>query len=464
MRVLIECPYCESRLEIDADSAQSNIKCQLCKNEFDAATNQVKKAQPGVTPVARQIPTIDTQPPPVARPVSNSPPVAKVISVSEASQSPPAEPQLETADDTSSFSTGITRSTLARARLKRKRSLAGPIIMGIAVIASAIALIIVLVNLQSDEKQTAQKRVSDVDTSEVDEKGEESSTSDKAANNKSKEGRSPNKSKKTEGDETNIFRDKGVSDDVIEPPVNAPPDKPPKLPAYSFFSLNDVEQFWRTNSNFVVRLRVDLGSTSHYVSGAIVDRRGWVATSLAGVQNAKEIEVQIASEDLRAFGGVRLDAIDSIRGVLAVDPEHDLVLLSINRELVRSLSEVELGSTESLVGGVHLLQCSAPGKQNFAWPKEVRFSRRQKYENLDFDFQAQVDEQKLDRGLDYMIHNGYTDTCVGAPLLDQNGKMFGLNSAINDRSTNVLMIPAEAIKALSATVNGDVTGLSTLAK
>ena len=42
--------------------------------------------------------------------------------------------------------------------------------------------------------------------------------------------------------------------------------------------------------------------------------------------------------------------------------------------------------------------------------------------------------------------------------------MFGLNSAINDKSKNVIVIPAEAIKALSDTVNGDVAELSTLAK
>ena len=68
------------------------------------------------------------------------------------------------------------------------------------------------------------------------------------------------------------------------------------------------------------------------------------------------------------------------------------------------------------------------------------------------------------RGLDYIFHDGYTDTCVGAPLLDQNGMMFGLNSAINDKSKKVIVIPAEAIKALSDTVNGDVAELSTLAK
>ena len=452
MRVLIECPYCESRVEIDASSAQTTMKCQLCKNDFDAATNQVKKVQPGAAPVARQIPTIDTQPPPVARPISSSPPVAKVISATQESQASPLEPATETADTTAPFSTGITRSTKTRARLKRKRSLAGPIIMGIAVIASAIALVVVLMNVQPDKKQTASKSVS-----EVEKEDEESSPSDDSEKNGSEMDRS-------ESAESSIFRDKGVSDDVVEPPVNAPPDKPPKLNQYSFFSQNDVEQFWRTNSNFAVRLRVDLGSTSHYVSGAIVDRRGWVATSLAGVQNAKEIEIQIASEDLRAFGGVRLDSIDSVRGVLAVDPAHDLVLLSINRELVRSLSEVELGSSESLVSGAHLIQCSPPGTENFVWPKEVRFSRRKKYDDLDFDFQTQVDDQNFNRGLDYIFHDGYTDTCVGAPLLDQNGMMFGLNSAINDKSKNVIVIPAEAIKALSDTVNGDVAELSTLAK
>ena len=453
MKVVIECPYCESRLEIASSLAQSKVKCQLCKNEFDAATNQVKAA-----PVAKPTPALGAQPP-VARPVSSPPPIAKVISGVEAEpQGAPVGQDLGAAEPV--FSTGITRSTITRARLKRKRSPLIPIIMGLAVLASAIALVVVLSNIESGKEQTAQKSTAKADDKKDDETEQEVPSG--LPGSESKQEKSPNaKGKEKTG--SSIFRDNGVSDAVVEPPTNAPPDKPPKLSAYGYFSLEDIERFWRTNSNFVVRLKVDLGSTSHYVSGIIVDRRGWVATSLAGVQNAKEIEIQVASDNLREFGGIRLSSTDSVQGVLAKDPEHDLVLLAINRELVRSLSEVPIGSTESLVEGVHLIQCSAPGKENFAWPNEVRFSRSQKYNELDFDFKTQVDDQKFNRGLDYFFHNGYSDTCVGAPLLDQKGTLFGINSSINDTSSKVMIIPAEAIKALAASEIDGVMGLSTLA-
>ena len=453
MKVVIECPYCESRLEIALSLAQSKVKCQLCKNEFDAATNQVR----AVAPLEKPTPALGAQPP-VARPVSSSPPIAKVV---EASPQVAPEVQDLGAAESPTFSTGITRSTITRARLKRKRSPLIPIIMGLTVLASAIALVVVLSNIESGKKQVAQNDTVKGDDEKEGESEQEVSAELPGSDSKQEVRAKTLANAKTE---SSIFRDNGVSDTVVEPPTNAPPDKPPKLSVYSYFSLEDIERFWRANSNFVVRLKVDLGSTSHYVSGIIVDRRGWVATSLAGVQNAKEIEVQIASDNLRAFGGIRLNSTDSVQGVLAKDPEHDLVLLAINRELVRSLSEVPIGSTDSLVEGAHLIQCAAPGKENFAWPNEVRFSRRQKYEDLYFDFKTQVDDQKYNRELDYIFHNGYSDTCVGAPLLDQKGMLFGINSSINDRSSKVMVIPAEAIKALAASEVDDVMGLSTLAK
>ena len=449
---MIECPYCESRVEIDSSLAQSKVKCQLCKNEFDAATNQVKAVAPDVKPT----PALSA-PPPVTRPVSSTPPIAKVLSGAERESQGASVAQNSGAAESPAFSTGITRSTVTRARLKRKRSPVVLILMGLAVLASAIALVVVLSNIDSGKKQIAKKGTSKVGDKKDDETEQELS----AELSKQED---PTKTIGKEKAGSSIFRDGGVSDDVVEPPTNAPPDKPPKLSTYSYFNLEDIERFWRTNSNFVVRLKVDLGSTSHYVSGIIVDRRGWVVTSLTGVQNAKEIEVQIASDNLHAFGGIRLNSTDSVQGVLAKDPEHDLVLLAINRELVRSLSEVPIGSTDSLVEGAHLIQCAAPGKENFAWPNEVRFSRRQKYEDLDFDFKTQVDDQKYNRELDYIFHNGYSDTCVGAPLLDQKGMLFGINSSINDRSSKVMVIPAEAIKALAASEVDDVMGLSTLAK
>ena len=148
MKVLIECPYCESRLEIALSLAQSKVKCQLCKNEFDAATNQVR----AVAPLEKPTPALGAQPP-VARPVSSPPPIAKVV---EASPQVAPEVQDLGAAESPTFSTRIARSTITRARLKRKRSLLVPIITGLAALDSAIALVVVLSNIESGKKQAAQ--------------------------------------------------------------------------------------------------------------------------------------------------------------------------------------------------------------------------------------------------------------------------------------------------------------------
>ena len=446
MKVLIECPFCENRFEIESTQSQPKIKCGLCKNDFEFASNRVQES-PLKVAVVKQTPPQ----PPLAQPVASSPPMAQAVSG--------ASPDL-VQPESGSIATGITRSTRTRARLKRKKSLVGPIIMGAAVIISAIALFVVLAFFQPDQKkQTAKNNSPATETEDTtSETGEENGT-EQNQQPKSAEGPDAPDSK---GTKSSVFRGEGVSDDVVEPPTNAPPDKPPKMPSYSYFSSRQVEDFWRKTHNHVVRLKVDLGSSSHYVAGTIVDRRGWVVTSLSGVKNAQEIEVQNAAEDLQKFNGVRLDSTDSVRGVLAQDPVHDLVILSINRELVRSLSEVKIRDTDSVVGGLYLLQCSPPGTENFAWPKEVLFSRRKKFDDLDFEFQSRVEDLKFSQQIEYMLHNGYSDTCVGAPLLDEQGQVFGINSSINDKSTNVIAIPGEAIKELMATVSGDAEDISTL--
>ena len=55
-----------------------------------------------------------------------------------------------------------------------------------------------------------------------------------------------------------------------------------------------------------------------------------------------------------------------------------------------------------------------------------------------------------------------SEMCIRDRLLDEQGQVFGINSSINDKSTNVIAIPGEAIKELMATVSGDAEDISTL--
>lgn len=445
MTILIECPVCENRFRLDTEQAkQKSTQCAMCKNSFDVASNQAPHNEPvTVAPVAASIPaqSEDEQPMVLAKPdpAPSSIPVAQSVPTT-----PVGKPQFE-----------VAKSTRARAMIRRRKSPAVPIILGFAALFSAVGLIIVF-NYVDPLRKPEVKEEEFVDLNKLGEK-------EAAALKQKKSAKDGSASSGTQNETGSVFRTDGKSDEVEEPPVNAPPDKPPRYPVYRYFNKSQIDDFWDNNHRHFVRLRVTRPDSSRYVPATIVDVRGWVVTSLSAVRNAQEIEVQNAAAKIHEFNGVRLDSTDLIRGVIATDPAHDLVLLSINRALVTSLTDVKIGKTDSMVGGKYLVQCACPGGKNWVWPKETQLARQKPVEEMNFDMKSQIEELKLDESTKYLMHTGYVDTSIGAALFSIEGELVAINTSVTDESRNVMAVPAEVLKELLANATDEPMALSTLA-
>lgn len=447
MKILVECPICENRFEIAAEQSQSkSVACNLCNNSFEHSANRVKQeakrapaSPPPIEKRAKEIPS--------AKPIATAPDPEIVRDDAPLSLEPIDSP---TPAASSAKPFEVAASTKARAMLKRRRKPIVPILMGIAALASAIALVAVIVitdpfrKPQSEQDELALNADAPDEIPDAD--PETDSDSDK-------------------GDDTkdgSVFRAGGQSDEVEIPPTNAPPDKPPKPAPYRFITKNQIQDFWDQQFWYFVRLRVDTGEGSHYVSGTIVDSRGWVATSLSAVANAKEIEVQLAASNLKQFNGVQLTPTDLVRGVIKTDPGSDLVLLSINRDFVPNSPGVSFGTSNNLVASQNVIQCACPGTENFAWPKEAQLDGRMTYDDFNFDFKSQFDENKMDKSNTFIMHTGYTDTSKGAALFSVEGKMVGINTGLTNESNKILAASVEKLTELISSSEDNPLGLSVL--
>ncbi|MDB4778040.1 S1C family serine protease [bacterium] len=439
MKILAECPICENRVEIAADQIKSKmLSCDLCKNSFDIQANRIKK---------KKAPTI-VKPDQIEDREIDLPPALPVA----------ATPLSSTALPPTSNGHGdyvVAPATKARAKLKRRRSPFVPILLGLATLASAGALIAVILitdpfrkpKIESDDLAMANEDTDSEDTSDT--KDGSTKTQNSPAEN---------------GNGKQVFRTDGTSDEVELPPTNAPPDKPPQSPDYRFITKTEIQNFWDGHFWYFVRLRVNTGTESHYVSGTIVDSRGWVATSLSAVANAQEIEIQTATKNLKEINGVKITPTDLVRGVIKMDPGSDLVLLSINRDFVPVAPDVTFGQSTSMVASENVIQCACPGTKNWVWPKEAQLDGRMTYDELDFDFQSQCDDLQLDTSDRYIMHNGYTDTARGAALFTKDGKLVGINTGLTDESSQVLAASVEKLKELISSSEDQPQSLSVLKK
>lgn len=448
MKFLVECPVCENRFEVVTRQSKKSIVCNLCSNSFELSDNRVKeepkRTQTTPPPIDKRAEKI-----PAAKPVASAPAISPATETAALSLEPIDSPS-PTASTINPFE--VAASTKARAMLKRRRSPLFPVLLGIAALASAIALVAVIVTTNPFRKPQANQdelALND-DSSETDKDTESNTDADSDNANATKD--------------DSVFRTGGQSDEVELPPTNAPPDKPPKSPAYRFITKNQIQDFWDQQFWYFVRLRVETEEGSHYVSGTIVDSRGWVATSLSAVANAKEIEVQLAASNLKQINGVQLTPTDLVRGVIKTDPGSDLVLLSINRDFVPNSPGVSFGESSNLVASQNVIQCACPGTENFAWPKEAQLEGRTNYEDFNFDFKSQFDENKMDKSNTYIMHSGFTDTAKGAALFTVEGKMVGINTGITNDSNKILATGVEKLTELISSSEDNPLGLSVLSR
>lgn len=157
-------------------------------------------------------------------------------------------------------------------------------------------------------------------------------------------------------------------------------------------------------------------------SGVVVHESGYIVTNAHVVAQASDVKIIFADKQ-------KLPA-----GIVAVDPEHDLAVLKVNAP--KPLAYLKLGRSNDLMVGETVAAIGNPlGLQHTVTAGIVSA--------LDRDLQ--FSEDVVYRGLiqtDAPINPGNS----GGPLLNINGELIGINSAIRGDAQNIgFAIPVDRI-------------------
>lgn len=161
-------------------------------------------------------------------------------------------------------------------------------------------------------------------------------------------------------------------------------------------------------------------------SGAVIHEDGYIVTNAHVVAQAMDVQVTFAGRE---------DALPA--RVVAADPSHDLAVLKVDGP--RPFARVRLGRSDDLMVGETVIAIGNPfGLQHTvtagiisALDRELKFSEELTYQGL-----IQTDAA---------INHGNS----GGPLLNINGELIGINTAIRGDAQNVgFAIPVDRLWSL----------------
>ena len=319
-----ECPVCEQRFAIS--SKKKKVECPGCSRKFKVRekTKKSKDFKPAPIPLASSVPA------PSALPL----PKPTVSSVNSQVENAP------TAVENSGLEPNKTsKSILAAAKRKRrkKEKIRGiAIIVGLALIIGTLAGILAI----QLRKQTATaKSASAVEPSPDSPQAVGSAEVAKAQQSNIATTPEPTKSQKQ-------LRHKELA-----------PRK------FDFHEAKQVSRCWNLIHPHLVKLTVHDGLGSHQAVGTIIDSRGWILTSYSTIKGASKIQVESGHKIIDQFyQPPRLS--DTVRGIIATDPQQDIAVLSVNRRFIESFASVAVTEKDYIVKGEFMMQCAPPTPEN----------------------------------------------------------------------------------------------------
>ena len=248
-----------------------------------------------------------------------------------------------------------------------------------------------------------------------------------------------------------------ASSQTDSPQPNAVEYSEPKRRMYSKKQLDDV---WLTVKPHLLELTTETPFGTVRSTGTLIDSRGWVLASYRAVQGAQQISV---SQSPKSIQDKTRRLTDNVRGVLASDPQHDLVILQVNRRFVESLRDLTLAKEDRIVGSQALIQCTPP-VYDYPWPtSEIRVNNRRATSELDPQQQQHmVGLGYNDADLQWILHNGRSPLKEGAPLINEQGDLAGMtiqSFSSSGQDPICLGVPAKYIDQLKTKASGQTTPL-----
>ncbi len=443
MSVILECPHCHVRLK--TVQIPSQVRCPACKNKFKPVIELEKEpaeSAPQAPPVAdgppadpvnitdtalapRRLKTepfrgIDSGSAKPTRPVIDAPPSAAKTD-SDAPQINSVQTTESVQSSSLEITTGNSDSSLYRGLYpaRPKKSILIPItsiVLAFAAIGSLFTIVAVLAEPENEpaaENLDAEK--------ETEEKAEEESALDRAAK---------------------------VAKQPVAPPV-IPVDETPK-----YFTKRELEVAWDKVNGYMVRLEVRTPVTTRTISGTIVDSRGWVLTSLSGLEDAGEVTVTLAAKSLTDKPPFR-ELNDLARGIIATDESLDLALIAINRTQVINLADIQFSDKDRVVSAKRLLATRVPPARHQRWLAETEIIKRGETESLGPLYQSKLKTTQIDPALNLIVYEPRLPTNVavetkGAALIDKDGIVQAISTG-HTADGRIFAVPANIAAAFVKT-------------
>lgn len=239
------------------------------------------------------------------------------------------------------------------------------------------------------------------------------------------------------------------------------PELPPVDETPEYFSSRQWEVAWNKVNGYLVKLDVRTPIRNRSMTGVIVDSRGWVATSLSGLEDAGEVTVTLAGKNLTDDPPFR-DLVDLSRGIIATAPQYDLALISINRAQVINLADIKLKDSDNVVEATQCLIARTPPPRHRQWLAECRIAKRGTLGELPEPMQRSIEKASLDADKDLRwlvfpprLPTDLAPELAGSPVIDEDGTVVAINTGLTS-GQNSFAVPAAVIRTLIDSVPAGV--------
>ena len=457
------CPRCGEKIAVASSALDGDCECPGCGKKY-TVQRKSGSSPSGILTANEESSTASPTPPKFPRreieipkppstsaikPAGNGPESSAIQTDTKAIERNFDERSLfDPSDSTTDEIISSNAVSILAAKRKRTRNWVGGFWLAILVISSATAIIVLVqVAKATRNKQLNASLTSDPKTEVV-------------PDTKSTDPATPGDLDEPSQNELHqIDNPAKAVGEAAQQPVPVQPEEPIEWAKPRSLSRRDLEKFWVQAQPYIVRLTVNRGDKSRLIAGVIVDSRGWIATSLSAIKGASSINVELAPVNPL---NERLEQAlsDDVRGVLAVDPIHDLVILQVNRRLVNVVTSLH-PSTQLLVGGRYLIQIAPPGKERNPWVTECKVNQERPREKFSSSVNRQFDSLQINLEPYWPAHDGVLENAAGATLFSSDGKLSGINTSVIDGSDS-FFAEAAAVLALTKKVKEPAQPLTSL--